>query len=36
MFILDTNALVHRMTVVTRNVGNFKTTGAVVLNPWLQ
>jgi predicted nucleic acid-binding protein len=28
-------ALVHRMTVVTRNVSDFESTGATVLNPWL-
>jgi predicted nucleic acid-binding protein len=27
-------ALVHDMTVVTRNVGDFAPTGAPVLNPW--
>jgi predicted nucleic acid-binding protein len=27
-------ALVHGMTVVTRNVDDFKTTGVEVLNPW--
>jgi predicted nucleic acid-binding protein len=27
-------ALVHSMTVVTRNVADFKPTGAVLLNPW--
>lgn len=34
--LIAATALVHRMTVVTRNVGDFQTTGAVVLNPWLQ
>jgi hypothetical protein len=28
------SALVHDMTVVTRNVADFKPTGAMVLNPW--
>ena len=28
-------ALVHGMTVVTRNTADFKPTGAAVLNPWL-
>ena len=28
-------ALVHDMTVVTRNVGDFQSTGVNVLNPWL-
>src|SRR5262249_15947435 len=27
-------ALVHGMTVVTRNVDDFKSTGVQVLNPW--
>jgi toxin FitB len=27
-------ALVHRMTLVTRDVGDFETTGAALLNPW--
>jgi hypothetical protein len=27
-------ALVHGMTVVTRNVEDFRTTGALVFNPW--
>jgi toxin FitB len=27
-------ALVHHMTVVTRNVADFKPTGVAVLNPW--
>lgn len=27
-------ALVHRMTVVTRNVSDFAPTGVPVLNPW--
>jgi hypothetical protein len=28
-------ALVHGMTVVTRNVDDFKATGVDILNPWL-
>ena len=28
-------ALVHRMTVATRNVGDFKPTGVDILNPWV-
>jgi toxin FitB len=28
-------ALVHRMTVVTRNVADFQPTGVPTLNPWL-
>ena len=27
-------ALVHGMTVVTRNVADFETTGVAILNPW--
>ncbi len=27
-------ALVHGMTVVTRNIADFKTTGVPLLNPW--
>lgn len=27
-------ALVHGMTVVTRNVADFKSTGVLILNPW--
>jgi toxin FitB len=33
--LLAATALVHRMTVVTRNVGDFESTGAPILNPWL-
>jgi toxin FitB len=29
-------ALVHGMTVVTRNVADFEPTGVPVLNPWLE
>ncbi len=28
-------ALVHGMTVVTRNVADFKASGVLLLNPWL-
>lgn len=34
--LIAATALVPRMTVVTRNVGDFQTSGAAVLNPWLQ
>jgi hypothetical protein len=27
-------ALIHGMTVVTRNVGNYADTGVAILNPW--
>lgn len=29
-----TTALVHGMTVVTRNIDDFATTGVPLLNPW--
>jgi predicted nucleic acid-binding protein len=32
--LIAATALVHGMTVVTRNVGDFKKTGAPLLNPW--
>ena len=32
--IIAATALVHRMTVVTRNVADFAPTGVPVLNPW--
>jgi predicted nucleic acid-binding protein len=32
--LIAATALVHGMTVVTRNVGDFASTGAVVLSPW--
>ena len=32
--LIAATALVHGMTVVTRNVGDFQPTGANVLNPW--
>ena len=32
--LIAATALVHRMTVVTRNVADFAPTGASVLNPW--
>jgi len=33
--LIAATALVHGMTVVTRNVADFEPTGAPVLNPWL-
>jgi predicted nucleic acid-binding protein len=27
-------ALVHRMTIVTRNIADFAATGVPLLNPW--
>ena len=32
--LIAATALVHGMTVVTRNVEDFANTGAVLLNPW--
>jgi toxin FitB len=29
-------ALVHRMTVVTRNVADFKASGVPIINPWIE
>jgi hypothetical protein len=29
-------ALVHGMTVVTRNVADFEATGVALINPWLE
>jgi predicted nucleic acid-binding protein len=33
--LIAATAIVHGMTVVTRNVSDFKPTGVHVLNPWL-
>jgi toxin FitB len=33
--LIAATALVHGMTVVTRNVADFESTGAAILNPWL-
>ncbi|MDD2845104.1 MAG: type II toxin-antitoxin system VapC family toxin [Rhodoferax sp.] len=32
--LIAATALVHGMTVVTRNVADFKLTGVTILNPW--
>jgi predicted nucleic acid-binding protein len=32
--LIAATALQHGMTVVTRNVGDFLSTGAAILNPW--
>ena len=32
--LIAATAIVHGMTVVTRNVADFETTGAVVVDPW--
>ena len=33
--LIAATALVHRMTVVTRNTSDFEPTGVATLNPWL-
>ena len=33
--LIAATALVHRMTVVTRNVADFEPTGVTVFNPWV-
>jgi toxin FitB len=32
--LIAATALVHKMTVVTRNVKDFEPTGAAIINPW--
>jgi toxin FitB len=32
--LIAATALIHRMTVVTRNVADFASTGVPILNPW--
>ncbi len=32
--LIAATALVHGMTVVTRNVADFKPTGVTLINPW--
>ena len=32
--LIAATALVHGMTVVTRNVADFESTGVPLLNPW--
>ena len=32
--LIAATALVHGMTMVTRNVADFQPTGAIILNPW--
>lgn len=32
--LIAATALVHRMSVVTRNVADFATSGVPVINPW--
>ena len=33
--LIAATALVHRMSVVTRNVGDFQPMGVLVINPWM-
>jgi toxin FitB len=32
--VIASTALIHRMTVVTRNVADFAAMGVLLLNPW--
>ncbi|MBI1385614.1 MAG: PIN domain-containing protein [Rhizobiales bacterium] len=34
--LIGATALVHGLTVVTRNTGNFESMGVAVFNPWLE
>jgi toxin FitB len=34
--LIAATAMVHAMTVVTRNVADFEPTGAAIMNPWLE
>lgn len=34
--LIAATALVHGMTIVTRNVADFESTGVLILNPWNQ
>jgi hypothetical protein len=34
--LIAATALVHGMSVVTRNVADFESTGVTVINPWLE
>ena len=34
--LIAATAIVHGMTVVTRNVADFETTGAEVVDPWAE
>lgn len=33
--LIAATALVHGMTIITRNVGDFEATGVALINPWL-
>jgi predicted nucleic acid-binding protein len=32
--LIAATALVHGLTVVTRNVGDFRSSGVALINPW--
>jgi hypothetical protein len=34
--LIGATALVHGLTVVTRNVGDFQSSGVALINPWEQ
>jgi predicted nucleic acid-binding protein len=34
--LIAATAMVHSMTVVTRNVADFEPTGVTLVNPWLR
>jgi predicted nucleic acid-binding protein len=34
--LIAASALVHGLTVVTRNIADFKATGVALINPWLE
>ncbi len=34
--LIAATALVHGLTVVTRNVGDFQSSGVALINPWEQ
>lgn len=33
--LIAATALVHGMTIITRNIGDFEPTGVTLLNPWM-
>lgn len=33
--LIAATALVHGMTIITRNIGDFEPTGVALLNPWM-
>ena len=34
--LIAATALVHRMTLVTRNTADFETAGVKLINPWIK